>query len=85
MTDDTEDDKKILPFRLINGDDIDETYNDLDCDLVLDAAKGKLSSVLLIGFNTDNETYLAMSQGSVSENLLLLEYARLILNDHMMP
>lgn len=85
MTDDTVDDKNVLPFRVVNGGDVDETYDDLDCDLVLDGAKGKLTSVLVIGFNTDNNLYMAMSQGSVAENLLLLEYARLALNDHMMP
>lgn len=85
MTDDTVDDKNVLPFRVVNGGDVDETYDDLDCDLVLDGAKGKLMSVLVIGFNTDNNLYMGMSQGSVAENLLLLEYARLALNDHMMP
>jgi hypothetical protein len=85
MTDDTDEDKNVLPFRVVSITDDDETYADLDCDLVLDGAKGKLSRVLLIGFNTDDNLYMAMSQGSVAENLLLLEYARIALNDHMMP
>jgi hypothetical protein len=85
MTDETKDDKKVLPFRVINGDDADETYDDLDCDLVLEAGKGKLTQVMVIGFNTDNNLYLAMSQGAVADNLLLVEYARLALNEYMMP
>ena len=85
MTDDTDEDKNVLPFRVVSSTDDDETCADLDCDLVLDGAKGKLSRVLLIGFNTDDNLYMAMSQGSIAENLLLLEYARIALNDHMMP
>jgi hypothetical protein len=85
MTDDTQDDKKVLPFRVINSDNPDETYDDLDCDAVLEGGKGKLTQVIVIGFNTDNNLYLALSQGSVAENLLLLEYARLALNEYMMP
>ena len=82
MTDDT-DEKNVVPFRVVNSDG--ETYDDLDCDTVLEGAKGKLDQVMIIGFNKDNNLYLAMSQGQVSENLLLVEYARLALNEYMMP
>lgn len=81
MTDDTED--KVVPFRVVTPEG--ETYDDLDCDTILEAAKGKLDQVMVIGFNTDNNFYMAMSQGLVSENLMLVEYARLALNEYMIP
>ena len=85
MTDDTDDDKNVLPFRVVSSSSLDETYDDIDCDIVLDGAKGKLYRVLVVGFTEEDSLYMGMSQGSVAENLLLLEYARLALNDHMMP
>lgn len=93
MSDDADDnvedyEKKIVPFRLVvssDDDHVDPTYGDIDCDMILEAAKGKLEQVIVIGLTDQNSLYFAMSQGLISENLLLLEYARLSLNEHMIP
>jgi hypothetical protein len=62
----------------------EETSDDISVDLVLDAAKEKLRAGLIAGWTKDGDFYFAMSQGSVSENLMLLETARLMLNEVML-
>lgn len=62
-----------------------ETEADLNVDMVLEAALGKLKAVTVIGVTEEGgDFYFAMSQGSVAENLLLLESARLMLNEVML-
>lgn len=36
----------------------------VSCDNVLDAAKGKLANVLVVGIGTDDELYVASSHGA---------------------
>jgi hypothetical protein len=63
---------------------MEETSDNISVDLVLDAAKEKLKAGLIAGWTKDGDFYFAMSQGSVSENLMLLETARLMLNEVML-
>ena len=61
-----------------------ETKADLDADMVLEAAMGKLSSVMVVGFTENRGFYMALSEGSIAENLLILETTRLMINDAML-
>jgi len=70
---------KLLQFPTPTG-----TTGDIDVTRVLESAKDKLNSVMVLGFTNDNQFYFAMSQGSVAENLLILETARLLLNEAML-
>lgn len=74
-------DLKVIKFT---RPETEETDADISVDLVLDAAKEKLKSGLIAGWTKDGDFYFAMSQGSVSENLMLLETARLMLNEVML-
>lgn len=50
------------------------TRLDIDPDKVLDGAKDKLSSVLVIGYENDTgETYFASSTSNTAELLFMLE------------
>ena len=62
----------------------EETDADINIDLVLEAAKSKLKAGIIAGWTKDGEFYFAMSEGSIAENLLLLETARLMLNEVML-
>ena len=85
MSDDKEDNVvKFSKNRNLNQD-IDGTEDDIDSDKVLQAAVGLMDGVIVAGWKKDGSFYFAMSQGSISENLMILESARLILNTHMMP
>lgn len=61
-----------------------ETKADLDADMVLEAAMGKLSSVMVVGFTENRGFYMALSDGSIAENLLILETTRLMINEAML-
>ena len=61
-----------------------ETKADLDADMVLEAAMGKLSSVMVVGFTENRGFYMALSEGSIAENLLILETTRLMINEAML-
>lgn len=74
-------DLKVIKFT---RPEAEETDADISVDLVLDAAKEKLKAGLIAGWTKDGDFYFAMSQGSVSENLMLLETARLMLNEVML-
>lgn len=52
----------------------------VEADKVLEAARGKLANVLIIGWNNDRELYLASSDG-VPENLLLMAVAQRTMTD----
>jgi hypothetical protein len=62
----------------------EETDSDINIDLVLEAAKSKLKAGIVAGWTKDGEFYFAMSEGSIAENLLLIETARLMLNEVML-
>jgi hypothetical protein len=64
---------------------LEGTEDDIDADLVLKAAVGNMDDVIVAGWKKDGSFYLAMSQGAISDNLMILESARLVLNTHMMP
>lgn len=51
----------------------------LDPDRVLEAAKGKLERVMVIGFEGDN-LYVAASEPGIAEAVLLLELSK----DHLL-
>lgn len=77
-------DKPDLKVVKFTRPEAEETDADISVDIVLDAAKEKLKSGLIAGWTKDGNFYFAMSQGSVSENLMLLETARLMLNEVML-
>ena len=77
-------DKPDLKVVKFTRPEAEETDADINVDIVLDAAKEKLKSGLIAGWTKDGNFYFAMSQGSVSENLMLLETARLMLNEVML-
>jgi len=50
------------------------TFVDIPCDKVLEAAVGKLSKVVVLGYEeTDGSIYMAASCGNIAEALYLLE------------
>lgn len=53
------------------------TTNDIDPDKVLEAAKGKLDTVLILGIKKDGEEYLAGSSSDLCVAVWLLERAKL--------
>ena len=61
-----------------------ETEGDVDVDKVLEAALGKLSAVIVIGWTESRGFYLALSQGALSENLILIEISKAMLMDYML-
>lgn len=61
----------------------DETDEDLDPDIILEGAKGRLDTALLAGYTKSGSFYLALSQASVPENIILVEIAKRILVDHL--
>ena len=61
-----------------------ETEGDVDVDKVLEAALGKLSAVIVIGWTESRGFYLALSQGALSENLMLIEISKAMLMDYML-
>lgn len=52
------------------------TKLDLDPDRVLDSAKGKLDSAVVIGFDKDGDLYFASSKADGGDVLWLLEKAK---------
>ena len=53
-----------------------ETDLDIDPNKILKAAMDNLQSVVVLGYDNDNELYMALSTGDMSENILLLEQAK---------
>lgn len=49
------------------------TTEELDPDVVLEAAKGKLTKVVIIGFTPEDETYISSSIGYIPELLYMVE------------
>lgn len=61
---------KVIPIGCI-------TKLDLPVDTVLDAAKGQLESVVLLGWTTDGEEYFASTDPDGGSVIFLLERAKL--------
>ena len=60
-----------------------ETDKDINVDIVLEAAQGKLKSVVVAGWTDEGGFYLALSQGSIAENLMIVECAKALLVEYM--
>lgn len=56
-----------------------QTCLDVEPDLVIDGAKGKLKEVVVIGFENDGAFYLAASSGDVMKANWLIDLAKNIL------
>ena len=61
---------KVIPIGCV-------TYLDLPVDMVLDGAKDKLDSVIVLGYDKDGILYMASSSSDVAEKVLMLEMAKL--------
>jgi len=72
---------KVLEFK---KPEPTETEGDIDADKILEAALGKLQSAIVIGWTDSRGFYFAMSQGSVAENLMLLETSKAMILDYML-
>lgn len=48
-----------------------DTINEIDPDLALDAAIGKLNHCVILGWTHDGEYYAAGSSSKIADNLLL--------------
>ena len=83
MTDENDNKPHLNVVDLMTSRDF-ETKADLDADMVLEAAMGKLSSVMVVGFTENRGFYMALSEGSIAENLLILETTRLMINEAML-
>lgn len=57
------------------------TLLDIPVDQVLEQAKGKLGTVLVIGFDNEGELYVASDNGRVAESVYLLQKANAYLLD----
>ena len=63
---------KILPFHGL-------TKLDIPVDRILEGAKGKLDSVVILGYDKDEEEYFASSMADGGEVLWLLEKCKIVL------
>lgn len=61
---------KVIPIGCI-------TKLDLPIDMVLDAAKGKLDSVVLAGYDKEGELYFASTMADGGEVLWLIEQLKM--------
>lgn len=58
------------------------TIEDIDPDKVLDAAKGLVDSVIVIGRGTDGTLYRASSSGDAGNDIILCElYKAMLINE----
>jgi hypothetical protein len=81
---DNEDNKPKLKVLEFKKPEPTESDGDLNPEMVLEAARNKLKSVIVVGWTDNNGFYLAMSQGSVAENLMLLETSKAMILDYML-
>lgn len=79
-----DDDKPKLNVISFRKPEQTETDVDISVDNVLDAAKDKLKSVIVAGWTDEDSFYFAMSQGSVAENLMILETSKAILIEYVL-
>jgi hypothetical protein len=79
-----EDNKPKLQVLEFKKPEPTETEDDISPDKVLDAAKGKMSTVIVLGSTQEGNFYFAMSSGSIAENLMLIEIAKAMMVEAMM-
>ena len=79
-----EDDKPKLNVISFKKPEQTETEGDINVDMVLDAAKGNLKAVIVAGWTKDGGFYFAMSQGAISENLMILETSKAMLVEYIL-
>jgi hypothetical protein len=53
-----------------------ETWLDIPADRVLEGVMGKLSTVLLVGYDSDEQPYFAASTSNKGDMLLMIERLR---------
>ena len=63
---------KVLPFHGL-------TKLDIPVDRILEGAKGKLDSVVILGYDKDEEEYFASSMADGGDVLWLLEKCKIVL------
>ena len=78
-----DDDKPKLNVISFRKPEESETDKDINVDMVLEAAQGKLKSVVIAGWTEDDGFYFAMSQGSIAENLMIVECTKALLVEYM--
>jgi GH18 family chitinase len=81
---DDEDNKPKLTVLQFKKPEQTETDADINPDKVLEAALGKLKSAIVIGWTDSGGFYLAMSQGAIAENLMLLETSKAMIIEYML-
>lgn len=81
---DDEDNKTKLTVLQFKKPEQTETDADINPDKVLEAALGKLKSAIVIGWTDSGGFYFAMSQGAISENLMILEVSKAMLVEYML-
>lgn len=84
MSNDDEDNKPKLTVLQFKKPEQTETDADINPDKVLEAALGKLKSAIVIGWTDSGGFYLAMSQGAIAENLMLLETSKAMIIEYML-
>jgi len=63
--------------NVIQFPNADIAYGHIEPNMVLESAMGKdLDSVLIIGWTKDGGLFMASSEGSLAENVTLLELAK---------
>lgn len=80
----TEEDKPKLNVVTFKKPEETETERDIGVDLVLEAAQGKLKSVVVAGWTEEDSFYLALSQGAVADNLMIVECAKALLVEYIL-
>lgn len=65
--------------EVVRFDDL--TLQDLEPDVILEGACGKLSEVLVVGWDQDGDLYVASNHGYRPELLYLLKFAERFLMD----
>lgn len=81
MNDD--DDKPKLNVISFRKPEESDTDRDINVDMVLEAAQGKLKSVVVAGWTDEGGFYLALSQGAIAENLMIVECAKALIVEYM--
>jgi hypothetical protein len=80
MNDDDKPKLNVVSFRKPEESDTDR---DINVDMVLEAAQGKLKSVVVAGWTEEGGFYLALSQGAIAENLMIVECAKALIVEYM--
>jgi len=81
---DDEDNKPKLTVLQFKKPEQTETDADINPDKILESALGKLKSAIVVGWTDSGGFYLAMSQGAIAENLMLLETSKAMIIEYML-